>query len=248
MNIEEVELAVPEGFQLILGQSHFIKTVDDLYETLSSSMPGLKFGVAFCESSGKALIRHDGTDVDALRLAEDFASRLAAGHSFVVILKGAFPINVLNRVKAVEEVADQLPCYPRLKTLPGVGRILGLTITMETADVERFSTPGHYASYCRCVDTQRQSNGKTKGYNNGKCGNKYLGWAFVEAAHFAIRSDAACRKFYDRKQAQANTMVATKALACKLAKAAWHVMHDNVPYDPARVFPFLRKPAAEAAK
>jgi len=144
--------------------------------------------------------------------------------------------------KAVEEVADQLPCYPRLKTLPGVGRILGLTITMETADIQRFSTPGHYASYCRCVDTERQSNGKTKGYNNGKCGNKYLAWAFVEAAHCARRFDAACRQFYDRKQARTNTMVATKALACKLSKAAWHVMKKDEPYDPKRVFPFLRKP------
>lgn len=105
MEFLEIELAVPEGFQLILGQSHFIKTVEDLYETLVSSMPAIKFGVAFCESSGKALIRMDGTDDDCLELATGFARRLSAGHCFVVVLKGAYPINVLNRVKAVEEVA-----------------------------------------------------------------------------------------------------------------------------------------------
>jgi uncharacterized protein len=106
LNIEEVELAVPESCQLIVGQSHFIKTVEDLYETLASSMPGIKFGVAFCESSGKALIRHDGTDEKALRTAIGFAERLACGHVFVVVLRDAYPINVLNRVKNVEEVTS----------------------------------------------------------------------------------------------------------------------------------------------
>ena len=104
MDLEEVQLAVPEGYQLIIGQSHFIKTVEDLFETLSTSMPGIKFGIAFCESSGKALIRHDGTDQKAVDLAKEFATRLSAGHSFVVVLRDAFPINVLNRIKAVEEV------------------------------------------------------------------------------------------------------------------------------------------------
>jgi transposase len=144
-------------------------------------------------------------------------------------------------VKAVSVVADKLPCYKQLHTLPGVGQILGLMISMETGPIDRFAQPGHYASYCRCVQADRQSNGKSKGENNGKCGNKYLAWAFVEAAHISRRYDAACRKFYDRKQAKTNTMVATKALACKLAKAAWHVMKKQEPYDPRRVFPDLVK-------
>ena len=103
--MEEVRLTIPEGFQLILGQSHFIKTVEDLFETLASAMPGLKFGLAFCEASGKALVRFDGTDDECIGLSKDFASRVGAGHAFAVVLKGAFPINVLNRVKSVEEVA-----------------------------------------------------------------------------------------------------------------------------------------------
>jgi uncharacterized protein len=106
MDIKEVQLEVPARCQLIIGQSHFIKTVEDLYEALASSMPGAKFGVAFCESSGKALIRYDGTDKDSTQLAVDFASRLSAGHVFVVVLTDSYPINVLNRVKSVEEVAN----------------------------------------------------------------------------------------------------------------------------------------------
>jgi len=104
MELETVQLSIPSGYQLIIGQSHFIKTVEDLYETLVSAMPGIKFAVCFCESSGKALIRCEATDEDSRRLALDFASRLSAGHSFVIVLKDSYPINILNRVKAVEEV------------------------------------------------------------------------------------------------------------------------------------------------
>jgi len=94
-----------------------------------------------------------------------------------------------------------------------------------------------YASYCRTVNSQRLSNGKKKGENNGKCGNKYLAWAFVEAANFAKRYDRQSRKYFDRKAAQTNRIVATKALACKLAKAAWHMMSQNTAYDAGRIFP-----------
>lgn len=138
--------------------------------------------------------------------------------------------------KVVLASARALPCYERLNTLPGVGRILGMTITMEVGEIQRFKTPGDFASYCRAVDARRSSNAKHKGWNNRKCGNKYLAWAFVEAANFAKRYDERCRKWYDRKTAKTNTIVATKALACKLAKAAWHVMAQKVDYDGDRVF------------
>lgn len=142
---------------------------------------------------------------------------------------------------SVLAVVKGLPNYQALQTMPGVGIILGLTITLETAGPERFASAGDYASYCRCVKSQRMSNGKKKGENNGKCGNKYLAWAFVEAAHFARRYDNQCRQFYDRKTAQANAIVATKALACKLAKAAWHMMSQNTGYQSARIFPAQRR-------
>jgi transposase len=139
--------------------------------------------------------------------------------------------------KTILAGVKDLPDYQVLQTLPGVGKILGLTITLETAGPERFASAGDYASYCRCVESRRLSNGKKKGENNGKCGNKYLSWAFVEAANFAQRHDLACRKFYDRKKAQVNSTLAAKALACKLAKAAWHMMSQDQPYEESRIFP-----------
>ena len=121
-------------------------------------------------------------------------------------------------------------------TIPGIGRILGMTITMEVGEIRRFRTDGDFASYCRLVDAKRLSNGKCKGDNNQKCGNKYLAWAFVEAANFARRYDEQCRRWYDRKAAKTSKVIATKALACKLAKAAWHVMAGQCDYDPKRMF------------
>ena len=139
--------------------------------------------------------------------------------------------------KAVLQSARQLPYYQRLNTLPGVGKILGMTITLEVGEISRFKAAGDFASYCRAVASKRTSNEKNKGDNNRKCGNKHLGWAFVEAANFARRHDDSCRRWFDRKAARTNTVIATKALACKLAKAAWHLMAHNVDYDQGRVFP-----------
>jgi transposase len=141
--------------------------------------------------------------------------------------------------KAVLACAKEIPLYEKLLTIPGIGRILGMTITMEVGDIQRFRTDGHFASYCRAVDAQRLSNGKRKADNNQKCGNKYLAWAFVEAANFARRYDERCRRWYDRKAARTSKVIATKALACKLAKAAWHVMARQCNYDEKRMFPEL---------
>jgi transposase len=141
--------------------------------------------------------------------------------------------------KAVLACAREIPFYERLLSLPGVGRILGMTITMEVGEIGRFQTDGDFASYCRLVDAKRLSNGKAKAENNAKCGNKYLAWAFVEASNFARRRDEQCRRWYDRKAAKTSKIIATKALACKLAKAAWHIMARQCDYDPTRMFPEL---------
>jgi transposase len=143
-------------------------------------------------------------------------------------------------IEKIEQVvlkcARQLPCYKKLITIPGIGVILAMTITMEVGEIGRFKSAGDFASYCRAVDSKRTSNDKNKGDNNGKCGNKYLAWAFVEAANFARRFDDRSRQWFDGKAARTKQVIATKALACKLAKAAWHIMTDNVDYDPKRVF------------
>ena len=117
-----------------------------------------------------------------------------------------------------------------LKTVAGVGHILGWTIRLETGPIDRFASAGKYVSYCRGVGSQHLSNGKTKGRGNRKNGNPYLAWAYVEAAHFAIRSYPPVRRFYERKQARTHRVVALKAVAHKLARASYYVMRDQVPF------------------
>lgn len=104
--LKMIPIENPEGLNFILGQSHFIKTVEDIHEAAVTAVPGLKFGLAFCESSGVALVRSSGTDADLKALAERNALNLGAGHSFILFLRDAFPINVLNALKQVPEVAN----------------------------------------------------------------------------------------------------------------------------------------------
>ena len=106
MEIKTVSIAKPEDANFILGQTHFIKTVEDLYEILVSAVPGIKFGLAFCEASGACLIRSEGTDEEMITLAIDNAKAIGAGHSFIIFLKNAYPINVLNAVKNCPEVCN----------------------------------------------------------------------------------------------------------------------------------------------
>jgi adenosine/AMP kinase len=104
MQLTAVEIAKPADANVIVGQSHFIKTVEDVYEALVQSVPGIKFGLAFCEASGPCLIRHTGTDAGLEKSAIEAASAIGAGHAFVVMLGNAFPVNVLNQIKSVSEV------------------------------------------------------------------------------------------------------------------------------------------------
>jgi adenosine/AMP kinase len=104
MHIKTVKLEFPEDANIILGQSHFIKTVEDLYEALVNTVPEIKFGIGFCEASGKCLVRFDGNDDELSKLASENAFRISCGHSFIIIMKNAFPINVMQRVKNVPEV------------------------------------------------------------------------------------------------------------------------------------------------
>lgn len=126
--------------------------------------------------------------------------------------------------------------YQALKTVSGIGDVLALTIALETGDVGRFDSAGNFASYARTVSSRRESNGKKKGEGNAKCGNKHLAWAFIEAAHFAVRYDAAIKRWYQKKCASSLAVVAIKAVAHKLARACYHVMKEGKPFDVARAF------------
>lgn len=180
------------------------------------------------------------------KLYEHPANQLIAGLQLKHIQDLSGSVERIEKV--VLKVANQLPCYSQLKTIPGVGIILSLTITMEIGEIGRFATAGDFASYCRTVKSQCLSNEKKKGENNRKCGNKYLAWAFVEAANFARRFDNSCRRWFDRKAARTSTVIATKALACKLAKAAWHIVTEKTAYDPRRMFPELEAEAMKRTK
>lgn len=124
-----------------------------------------------------------------------------------------------------------------VQTIKGIGPVLGLTIMLEVGDIHRFPDAGHFASYCRCVESQRISNGKKKGTGNAKAGNKYLSWAFSEAAHFAVRFEPLAQRFYERKKSRTNGIIAIRAVARKLARATWMMLKHQTPYEAKLMFP-----------
>lgn len=106
MDLKTVDVEIPEGCNVILGQSHFIKTIEDVHESVAETVPGAKFGLAFCEASGPCLVRRSGTDAELEEMAVKAAKDIGAGHSFVLYMKDMFPVNVLNRIKNVSEVCS----------------------------------------------------------------------------------------------------------------------------------------------
>ncbi len=138
--------------------------------------------------------------------------------------------------KQVHSRAKQHPAFERLETVYGIGPILAMTIWLETGDIGRFAQVGDYVSYCRAVNSQRLSNSKKKGENNRRNGNRYLAWAFVEAAHYASRFYPQVRRFVEKKTAQKNQALALKAVAHKLARVCYYILRDEVSFEPARLF------------
>lgn len=143
-------------------------------------------------------------------------------------------ITRLERVVLAE--AKLKPEFRQLLTVQGIGEIIGMTIMYEAGNIARFANVGQFASYARCVSSSKWSNGKKKGEGNRKNGNKYLAWAFIEAAHGAVRFNELAGRFYQRKKAKTNGAVATKAVAHKLARACYHVMKECTAFDAARAF------------
>ena len=170
--------------------------------------------------------------VDAMPLAGDAA--LAVKTNVAVITTLSEQIDLLEkRLLADMKVRAD---YALLTSVPGIGKVLATTIVLETGPIDRFKAAGNFASYARCVDSVHTSNGKKKGEGNTKNGNKYLAWAFVEAAVYAMRFNAEAKRFYDRKKAKTNNVVAIKALAHKLARACYHMLKEGRPFDVTRCF------------
>jgi len=174
----------------------------------------------------------DVQQVDELLPHGDLA--LAVKANLSVMLSADEQTKILERT--VIERVQLRPQFCFLKTVPGIGKILSLTIMLETGDIRRFASVGNYASYCRCVGSQKISNSKKKGQGNTKNGNKYLAWAFIEAANFAIRFSATINGFYQRKKAKTKGVVALKAVAHKLCRACYYIMRDQVPFNITKAF------------
>jgi transposase len=174
----------------------------------------------------------DQTDIDSL--IENEHLNLSAKTNIKVSQYLASLIDELEKKILKDTVGKAY--YKGLLTVPGIGKVLALTITLETGNIMRFNDDGKYASYSRCVSSNRLSNEKIKGSNNRKNGNEYLGWAFVEAANFMKRYCPQAEAFHMKKTIQENYTLATKALACKIAKACFFIMRDDVVFDTGKIF------------
>jgi len=190
--------------------------------------------------------RNCGTRIkvnDVKRLKEDMVAPFVAGNEDLALagLVSKEAIDFLTvKIRTIESSVESRiklkEPYKHLLTIPGIGKILSLTIMLETGAMDRFEKVGNYASYCRKVSTRWTSNDKKKGKGNKKNGNKYLAWAFSEAAEFARRYDPQARAFYNRKLQKTNFMVAHSALAHKLARATYHVIKEQKPFMPEKLF------------
>jgi transposase len=180
---------------------------------------------------------------DVKRLREDRVKPYLEGHEDLALAGRVsketidFLTDQIHEIeKAVLKRVTLKEGYRLLLTIPGVGKILALVIMLETGPISRFLAVGDYGSYCRKVPSQWTSNGKWKGSGNRKNGNKYLSWAYAEASDFARRFYPEPRAYYQRKMQKTNSVVAHSALAHKLARAAYYVMRDQVPFLPEKLF------------
>ncbi len=159
---------------------------------------------------------------------------LAANTNLAVMNCLQEQIGILEKVLKKELRLER--AFEQLTSIDGVGLVLALTIMLETGDISRFGEVGDYASYCRCISGAKYSNGKKKGYTNSKNGNKFLSWAFTEAANFAIRYNDTVKRYYQRKMAKTNSIVAIKTVAHKLARACFYVLKEQAEFDVQKAF------------
>lgn len=176
--------------------------------------------------------RLSAEEVQALGFEEHVTLALQANVAVISTLNA----EIAKLERHLLECLKPRPEHALLDTVPGVGRILGPIILLETGPIERFAAVGNYSSYARCVNSVRISNERKKGEGNRRNGNKYLAWAFIEAANMARRWCPEARRFHDRKRARTNAIVATKALAHKLARACYHVLKSREPFSMQRCF------------
>ena len=190
-------------------------------------------------------MRHLSYKLSNNKIKQLTSEKIAQDYEAVNIIQAVTAnLNVMNCLKKeVKQIETALSTQVKLRiefqllsSIDGIGLILALTIMLETGDIKRFNKPGNYASYCRCIAGARYSNGKEKRSTNAKNGNKYLAWAFVEAANFAIRYNKTVKSYYQRKAAKTNQTIAIKTVAHKLSRACFYVLKDQVPFDVHKAF------------
>jgi transposase len=180
---------------------------------------------------------------DVKRLKEDRISPLLDDNADI-LMAGSVSKDTIDYMtrqirsieRTIEGKIELTSPYKQLMSIPGVGKILALTIMLETGPISRFQAVGNYVSYCRKVSSKWTSNGKAKGKGNEKNGNRYLAWAYSEASELSRRFDEQARAYFQRKAQRSNRMVAHQALAHKLARAAYYIMRDNVPFMAEKLF------------
>jgi transposase len=178
-------------------------------------------------------VKHlDAEKIELLGLGEDVTLGVQANVAVIAVLNA----QIAKLERTLLQRLTPRPQYELVGTVPGVGRTLGPIIVLETGPIERFASVGNYASYARCVNSIRISNDRKKGEGNRRNGNEYLAWAFIEAANQAKRWYPEAKRFHERKRAKTNSIVATKALAHKLARASYHVLKTQQPFDMKRCF------------
>jgi transposase len=182
--------------------------------------------------SGEAVKRLTAEQVEGLGFVPDVALAVEANR----VVSQTLGQQIDGLEKRLKERVSLRGEFKLLKTAPGIGETLATTIMLEMGTLARFAKVGNFSSYCRCVDSLRESNDKKKGEGNTKNGNKYLAWAFVEAANFARRYCPQAKSFYERKKRKTNGILATKALAHKLARACYHMLREQKPFDVSRCF------------
>jgi len=165
---------------------------------------------------------------------EQAAAAFAARHAFELMQKLKVQIDEIEAY--VLSHCKENKHYAIITSTPAIGKILGMTILLETGPLDRFAHVGNYSSYARCVPANKISNGKSKGKGNAKNGNRYLAMAFVEAAHYAAIWEPTIKRYYQRKYKRVPLMVAKKTMANKLTQACYHMLKDNTVFDVSRAF------------
>lgn len=187
--------------------------------------------------TGKSFVGKQITDLTEERLHKlvpdpHACLSLVLFHQHIVALN----CSIARMEETLKPLLKEREGFKRLTEICGIGPILGMTILLETGDVQRFSKVGNYASYCRCVGSKRISNGKVKGQGNRKNGNRYLGWAYIEAANFMIQHSPAAKAYYHKKANKTKPVIARKAIAHKISRACYYVLRDKVAFEASKMF------------